>query len=139
MLSCTIAARSRPTWMQAYFLREIILVIFAVCVARLIAPLFAAGRNSIQTLTTGMHEMNKSGSYCKSYIYPAILLCPFFLKRANLEKCWLLDIMVEGIVNEKGWVRWARAPALWQHIRPTSSEGYSPDNTAIHLGTLFLS
>jgi hypothetical protein len=109
-----------------------VLVIFAICVPALIGLVFAAGRNSIWPLTPGLHEMNKFGCCSQGYIYPREIVQPL-LQSTDLDTDWLVDMMVEDIANEKGWIRWAQTPALLQHIGSTSSKGYGFDDTAKHL------
>jgi hypothetical protein len=132
MISCMIAARGRSRWTQTYLTSPNIVAISAVCIPALIALFFAAGRNSIWPLSPGIHEMNKFGCCSQAYIYPRDIVKPL-RQSTDLETDWLVDMMVEDIANDKGWIRWARTPALVQHIGSTSSKGHGFDNTAKRL------
>ncbi|KAG9233278.1 hypothetical protein BJ875DRAFT_464627, partial [Amylocarpus encephaloides] len=66
---------------------------------------------------------------CRLYIYSRDIVAPL-LQRADLETDWLVDMMVEKISNEEGWIRWTIAPALLQHIRTKSSKGWGFDENA---------
>jgi hypothetical protein len=124
--------RSRSRSMQAFLSNPCILAISGVCVPALIALFFMSGRNSIRPLSPGIHEMNKFGCCSQGYVFPRDIIPPL-LDKTNLETDWLVDMMIEDIANEQGWVRWAEAPALLQHIGTTSSKGYGFDNTARRL------
>jgi hypothetical protein len=127
-----IIMRSRSRWIQTYLSGTAVPAISGLCIPALIALFFAAGRNSIWPLTPGIHEMNEFGCCSQGYIYPRAIVMPL-LQRTDLETDWLVDMMVEKIADENGWIRWARAPALLQHIGTTSSKGYGFDDTARHL------
>jgi hypothetical protein len=132
MTSSLVFARSRSRSTQAILSNVVILAILGVCIPALIALFFSSGRNLIWSLTPGIHEVNKFGCCSQGYVYPRDIVAPL-LKRTNLETDWLVDMMVEDIANEEGWVRRDRMPALLQHIGMTSSKGYGFDNTAGHL------
>jgi hypothetical protein len=132
VMSCTLVLRSRSRWLQVYISGTTVLVTFAICVPALIGLAFATGYNSISPLSPGVHEMNKFGCCSQGYIYPREIVQPL-LQSTNLETDWLVDMMVEDIANEKGWIRWAQVPALLQHIGSRSSKGYGFDDTAKHL------
>ena len=127
-----IIARSRYRSAQAFLSNAAMSMISGFCLPALIALLFASGSNSIWPLAPGIHEMNKFGCCSQGYIYPRNIIEPL-LKRTDLETDWLVDMMVEQISNKEGWIRWARTPALLQHIRSTSSKEYGFDRTAGHL------
>jgi hypothetical protein len=129
MTGCLVIARKRSRSAQRYLSDTSILTISVLCIPALIAIFFAAGRNSIWPLKPGVREMNKFGCCSQGYIYPREIV-PFLLDMADLETDWLVDMMVEDIANEEGWIKWVRAPALLQHIGRTSSKGYGFDDTA---------
>jgi hypothetical protein len=130
--SSLVVARNRSRSLQNFLSNASILVISGVCVPALVALFFASGRNSIWPLTPGIHEMNKNGCCSQGYVYPRDIIAPL-LERTDLETDWLVDMMVEKIADQEGWVRWARTPALLQHIGTTSSKGYGFDETAGNL------
>jgi hypothetical protein len=127
-----VVARSRLRSTQPFLSPAAMAAISGVCIPALIALLFASGRISIWPLTPVIHEMNKFGCCSQGYVYPRGIVAPL-LQRTNLETDWLVDMMVEDIANGEGWVRWARTPALLQHIGTSSSKGYGYDETAGHL------
>ncbi|CZR56589.1 related to integral membrane protein [Phialocephala subalpina] len=127
-----IFARNRSRSLQNFLSNESMLAISGLCIPALVALFFASGRNSIWPLAPGVHEMNKNGCCSQGYIYPREIVAPL-LERTDLVTDWLVDMMVEKISDQEGWIRWARAPALLQHIGTTSSKGYGFDNTAGHL------
>ncbi|RDL40074.1 uncharacterized protein BP5553_00053 [Venustampulla echinocandica] len=127
--SSLIAVRSRLRSMQAFLSNAAILTISGVCIPALGAFFFASGRNSIWPLTPGIHEMNKFGCCSQGYVYPRDIVAPL-LQRTNLETDWLVDMMIEDIADDEGWVRWARTPALLQHIGTSSPKGHGFDETA---------
>lgn len=133
IITCSLfASRSRWRFIQPFLSNTAMLVISGVCIPALIGLFFASGRNSIWPLTPGIHEMNRFGCCSQGYVYPRDIVAPL-LQKTNLETDWLVDMMVEDIANEEGWVRWATTPALLQHIGTTSSKGWGFDNTALHL------
>lgn len=117
-----VVARSRSRSIQAFLSNSAILTISGVCIPALIALFFASGRNSIWPLAPGIHEMNKFGCCSQGYVYPRDIVAPL-RQETNLETDWLVDMMIEDISDEKGWVRWATTPALLQHIGTASSKG----------------
>jgi hypothetical protein len=76
--------------------------------------------------------MNKNGCCSQGYVYPSSIIS-LLLERTDLETDWLVDMMVEKIADQEGWVRWASTPALLQHIGATSSKGIGFDKTASSL------
>lgn len=127
--SSLVVARNTSRTLQNVLSDASISVISAVCIPALVALFFASGRNSIWPLSPGIHEMNKNGCCSQGYVYPRSIV-PLLLKRADLVTDWLVDMMVEKISDQEGWVRWATTPALLQHIGTTSSKGYGFDESA---------
>jgi hypothetical protein len=130
--SSLVAARNTSRSLQNFLSNASILVISGVCVPALVALFFASGRNSIWPLRPGIHEMNKNGCCSQGYVYPSSIIS-LLLERTDLETDWLVDMMVEKIADQEGWVRWASTPALLQHIGATSSKGIGFDKTASSL------
>lgn len=126
------AARSRLRSFQSFLSDESMLLLTSLCIPALIALFFACGRNSNWPLAPGIHEMNKNGCCSQGYVFPRSIV-PSLLEKADLETDWLVDMMVEKIADEEGWIRWATSPALLQHIGSTSSKGYGFDTSAKHL------
>jgi hypothetical protein len=125
-------ARSRSRPVQMFLSNPSILVISAVCIPALVGLFFASGRNSIRPLALGIHEMNKFGCCSQGYVFPSNIV-PSLLAKTNLQTDWLVDMMVEKIADGQGWIRWAEAPSLLQHIGTTSSKGYGFDDAARRL------
>ena len=67
--------------------------------------------------------MDKFGCCSQGYVFPRDII-PRLLEWSHAEANWLVDVMVEYVANEEGWVRWAKAPALLQHIGAISSKGF---------------
>jgi hypothetical protein len=130
--SSLVVARNTSPSLQNFLSNASILVVSGVCIPALVALFFASGRNSIWPLRPGIHEMNKNGCCSQGYVYPRSIIS-LLLERTDLETDWLVDMMVEEIADQEGWVRWASAPALLQHIGTTSSKGYGFDETASSL------
>ncbi|KAG0651790.1 hypothetical protein D0Z07_1964 [Hyphodiscus hymeniophilus] len=130
--STLLVARNKSRPLQKFLSNDSMVVLSGVCIPALVALFFASGRNSIWPLTPGVHEMNENGCCSQGYIYPREIVA-LLLERTDLVTDWLVDMMVEKISDQEGWIRWARAPALLQHIGTTSSKGYGFDNKAGHL------
>jgi len=124
-----VATRTRSRRLQALLSNASIATISCVCLPALIGLHFLAGRNSTSPLAPGIHEMNKFGCCSQGYVFPRGIVAPF-LEKADLVTDWLVDMMVEDIADEQGYVRWATVPALLQHIGTTSSKGWGFDNSA---------
>jgi N-Acetylglucosaminyltransferase-IV (GnT-IV) conserved region len=93
---------------------------------------FMAGRQSMQPISPGVHEMNKYGCCSQGFIFPRSII-PSLLERTDLVTDWLVDMMIETIADKAGYTRWAVVPSLLQHIGATSSKGYGFDNSARRL------
>lgn len=127
-----VVSRSRSRWLQACLSDSTIATVSLFCFPLLIVLYFLAGKQSMQPLAPGIHEMNKYGCCSQGHIYPRRIV-PFLLQKTNLETDWLVDMMVEDIADEEGYLRWVIVPALLQHIGATSSKGYGFDTSARHL------
>ena len=109
-----------------------LLTISCFCVSSTIALLFLAGRQTVWPISPGIHEMNKYGCCSQALVFPRSII-PSLLERTDLVTDWLVDMMIEKIADQEGYVRWAVVPALMQHIGAASSKGYGFDNSAKHL------
>jgi len=130
--SCLLGVRTRSRRLQLLLSNASIATISCVCLPALIGLYFMGGRNSTSPFTPGIHEMNKFGCCSQGYVFPREIVPPF-LEKTDLVTDWLVDMMVEDIANDQGYVRWATVPALLQHIGTTSSKGWGFDETAKNL------
>jgi hypothetical protein len=114
---------------QGFFSYTSIAVISCIFTPAFIALYFMAGRNSVRSLSNGIHEMNRFGCCSQGFIFPREII-PQLLDFTDLTTDWLVDMMIEQISDEQGWYRWATVPSLLQHIGITSSKGSGFDEVA---------
>ncbi|TVY76141.1 hypothetical protein LSUE1_G008646 [Lachnellula suecica] len=123
---CLLGARTRSRRLQMLLSNASIATIACICLPALIGLHFLAGPSP---LAPGIHEMNKYGCCSQGYVFPREIVEPF-LQKTDLVTDWLVDMMVEKIADEQGYIRWATVPDLLQHIGTLSSKGWGFDESA---------
>lgn len=119
-----VAARARCRRLQPFLTKPVIVMLSCGFLPACIILFFLAGRNSIFPLSPGIHEMNNFGCCSQGLIFPRNIV-PTLIDRMDdaIPLDYLADTMIETISDQEGYVRWAIAPALLQHIGTESSKG----------------
>lgn len=108
------------------FNRRNLTVIYST-LAVIILIYFAVGRITVRPVSHGVHEMRRFGCCSQAMVFPntkAVDLVKYFKER----HVGYVDVLTEDFANERGELRYAVTPSLFQHIgRHTSQEdGYEP-------------
>ncbi|OTA99616.1 hypothetical protein M426DRAFT_76275 [Hypoxylon sp. CI-4A] len=104
---------------------SIIVLICGVCTPMLIGLFFAAGRNCMLPISTGVHLMHKYGCCAQGLVFPQRVVLEHLLPlyRDTQDNHAAVDTFLEDWADSRGSLRWAVTPVLIQHVGGKSSHG----------------
>ncbi|KAF1945270.1 hypothetical protein EJ02DRAFT_339034 [Clathrospora elynae] len=101
--------------------RRIFIAMYAM-LAVFILTYFALGRITVLPLPVGVHEMSQFGCCSQAFVFPntkARELVIYFKER----HVGYMDVLTEDFADERGELRYAVTPSLFQHVGKRSSKG----------------
>lgn len=120
--SCTTASR--------FLTRRTTGVILALYAPACVALYFSAGRLTVQPYPHGIHRMNEYGCCSQAFVFPRQQISPL-LRFLRERETGFRDSLIEEYADNRGLVRWALTPSVFQHIGTRSSKWKGPGSDIV--------